>query len=114
MSVGTNGEGVTAPNIRAEHDDREVETVPGLRRPSPDRGLRELSRRLAEEYDAIPLPEISRIVQDAVTTLTGPGHDWDGTREGLPTFIEVVEFLAREDLELLRGGASQSQSQKRL
>jgi hypothetical protein len=88
--------------------------VPGLRRPTPDRGLRELTRRLAEEYDQIPLPEISRIVQEAVTAATGPGHSWGGTREGIPTFIEVVEFIAREDLELISGAAGESQSQRRL
>jgi hypothetical protein len=83
--------------------------MPGLRRPTPDSGILDLTRRLAEEYVSIPLPAISRVVQDAVTATTGPNGQWGGTREGIPTFVEVVEILAREDLEL-----GKSKTQKRL
>jgi hypothetical protein len=74
--------------------------MPGLRRPTPERGILDLTRRLAEEYEAVPLPEISRVVQEAVAAATGPSGMWGGTREGIPAFVEVVEVLAREDLEL--------------
>jgi hypothetical protein len=73
--------------------------MPGLRRPTPDSSILDLTRRLGEEYDSIPLPEISRVVHEAVSAATGPGGMWGGTREGIPTFVEVVEVLAREELE---------------
>jgi hypothetical protein len=73
--------------------------MPGLRRPTPAKHVLDLTRRLAEEYDAIPLPEVSRIVQDAVSATTGPNGKWDGTPEGIPAIVEVIEILAREDLD---------------
>lgn len=71
----------------------------GLHRPTPARRVRELARRLAEEYVTIPLPEISRVVYEAEGTVMGPDGHWYGTPEGIPAVIEVIELVAREELD---------------
>jgi hypothetical protein len=73
--------------------------MPGLRRPTPAKRVLDLTRRLAEEYDAIPLREVSRVVQEAVAATSGPNGKWDGTTAGIPVIVEVIEILAREDLD---------------
>jgi hypothetical protein len=73
--------------------------MPGLRRPTPAKQVLELTRRLAEEYDTLPLAEVSHVVQQAVTTTNGQGDDWSGTRDGIPAVLEVIEILARESLD---------------
>jgi hypothetical protein len=70
----------------------------GLPRPTPDAQVLELTRRLAEDYVSIPLPEVSRVVKDAVTTATGD-DEWSGTAAGIPAIVDVIEVLAREDLD---------------
>lgn len=72
--------------------------MPGLRRPTPAKRVLDLTRRLAEDYDSIPLPEVSRAVQEAAAVTTGSDGSWAGTREGIPAIVEVIEQLAREDL----------------
>jgi hypothetical protein len=71
----------------------------GLRRPTPAKRLVELTKRLAEDYDSVPLPEVSRIVHDAAATATGGDGDWTGTPAGVPAIVEVIEHVAREDLD---------------
>jgi hypothetical protein len=73
----------------------------GLRRPTPAKQILDLARRLAEEYVSIPLPEVSRVVHDAAT-VTEAERDWSGTAEGIPALIEVLEAVAREDLDQIR------------
>jgi hypothetical protein len=73
--------------------------MPGLRRPPPGKLILELTRALAEDYDTVPLTEVSRIVKDAVTTATGPDGGTATKAAGIPTLIAVIEYLAREDLD---------------
>jgi hypothetical protein len=76
--------------------------MPGLRRPTPRSLVLDLTKQLAEDYDSIPLPTVTRVVRDAVATTTGPDGQWDVKPEGIPAVITVIEHLAREDLEQLR------------
>lgn len=76
----------------------------GLARPTPDAQILELTRRLAEDYASIPLPEVSSVVKDAVTAVTD-GGEWAGTAAGIPAIVEVIELLAREDLDATIVGA---------
>jgi len=73
----------------------------GLRRATPAKQILELTRRLAEDYDAIPLPDVSRVVQDAITTATARGEVW-GPTDGSPGIVDVIKQLACEDLEGMR------------
>jgi hypothetical protein len=75
--------------------------MPGLRRAKPIGLVLDLTKQLAEDYDSIPLPEVTRIVGDAVATTTGPDGRLDANAEGLPAVIAVIEHLAREDLDQL-------------
>lgn len=70
----------------------------GLHRPTPDAQVIELTKRLAEDYPSIPLPEVSRVVKDAVATVIGD-TGWAGTPAGIPAIVDVIELLAREDLD---------------
>jgi hypothetical protein len=74
----------------------------GLRRSTPAKQIAELTRRLAEEYVSVPLPDVSRIVNDAAAIATGPDGDWGGTTDGIPAIVEVIDHLAREDLDGIR------------
>jgi hypothetical protein len=76
----------------------------GLPRPTPAKAIIELARRLAEDYDSVPLPEVSRAVHDAALVTNAPGEDWAGTAEGIPAIIDVIEALAREDLDEMAAG----------
>jgi hypothetical protein len=80
----------------------------GLPRPSPSKQIVELAQRLAEDYVLIPLPEVSRVVHDAALVTAAPGEDWAGTAEGIPAILDVIEQLAREDLDDLAAGALRS------
>lgn len=76
--------------------------MPGLSHPTPERQIIDLTRRLAEDYHRIPLPEVSRVVKAAAVVATGDDADrWAGTPAGLPAIIDVIEHVAREDLETL-------------
>jgi hypothetical protein len=72
-----------------------------LPRPTPAKQIVELAQRLAEDYDSIALPDVARVVHDAAQTTTGPDGDWAGTPEGIPAILDVIELLAREDLDLM-------------
>jgi hypothetical protein len=72
--------------------------MPGLRRRSPTSLLPDVSRRLAEEFPGIPLPDVARVVQDAAATVIGADGEWAGTPQGVTPVVEVIEHVAREDL----------------
>jgi hypothetical protein len=57
-----------------------------------------LSRRLAEEFPGVPLPDVARIVQEAAATVIGADGEWAGTPQGVTPAVEVIEHVAREDL----------------
>lgn len=80
--------------------------MPGLRRAAPSRLVLELTQQLAEDYDSIPLPEVNRVVRDAVATTTGPDGRLDANAEGMTAVIAVIEHLAREDLDQLQAEAA--------
>lgn len=81
--------------------------MPGLRRAAPSRLVLDLTKRLAEDYDSVPLSTVTRVVRDAVTTTTGPEGRLDAKAEGIPAVIAVIEHLAREDLDQLRTAQGQ-------
>ena len=62
-----------------------------LRRPSPAARLLDLTRLLAEDYDSVPLPIVTRAVQEAAS-LVRPSKKADGSS------VALVERLAREEL----------------
>ena len=69
-----------------------------VRRPKAIDAVLDLTRRLAEEFDAIPVPMVTDTVKSAVAAVRLFGDD---VVESLPT----VERLAREDLAALRDAA---------
>ena len=71
-------------------------------RPTSLEPVLSLARNLAEEFDTVPLPMVSRAVKSAVqaTSLFG-----DNIAESLPT----IERIAREDLIALRETAAEQQ-----
>lgn len=73
----------------------------GLPRPTPAKAIHELTRRLAEDYEQIALPEVSRAVTSAAQWVHGLDRSWSGTAEGIPALVEVIEQLARESLDTL-------------
>jgi hypothetical protein len=73
--------------------------MPELRRPTPSTLVPELTRRLAEDYHSLPLPEVSRVVREAFASVAGPDGRWEGTPEGIPAAMAVIEQVAREDLD---------------
>jgi hypothetical protein len=78
----------------------------GLPRPTPAKAILDLTRRLAEDYDDIALTEVAHAVQGAAETVNGIDADWSGTTEGIPALLDVIEQLAREDLDALATGAT--------
>lgn len=72
-----------------------------LLRPDTDTQILDLTRRLAEDYFLVPLPEVSRVVREAAEAATG-GGDFSGTPQGIPEIIAVIEHVAREDLDEVR------------
>ena len=58
----------------------------------------DLARRLAEEFDMVPLPIVSRTVRAAAEAAAVFGED-------VATSIAAVEQRAREDLAALRDAA---------
>ena len=71
-------------------------------RPNSLAPVLDLARNLAEEFETVPLPMVSRAVKSAVqaTSLFG-----DSIAESLPT----IERIAREDLIALRDTAAEQQ-----
>jgi len=74
--------------------------VPAVRRPNPRALLLELTRRLAEEFDTLPIPTVTAAVQSAVgaTELFG---------DEVVESIETIERIAREDLAAVSAAAAE-------
>jgi hypothetical protein len=66
-----------------------------VRRPSPKALVVDLTRRLAEEFDAVPLPTVTRAVRGAAQAVTLFGED-------IRDAMDTVEQIAREDLLAIR------------
>jgi hypothetical protein len=65
--------------------------VPAIRRASPDARVLDLTRRLAEEYAAVALPDVRRAVREAAELV---GWAAAGTAE----MLALIERLARVEL----------------
>jgi hypothetical protein len=74
--------------------------VPVTPRPTPVDQLLELTRRLAEDYDRVPISMVTSTVRAAVGAVRLFGDD---ALASLPT----VEQLAREDLQALQATAAE-------
>ena len=70
-----------------------------VRRPNTRALLLDLTRRLAEEYDALPIPTVTTAVQSAASATALFGDD-------VASSIETIEQLAREDLAAIREAAA--------
>jgi hypothetical protein len=73
--------------------------VPVVHRPDPQTLVIDLTRRLAEEYAAIPIPSVRSAVNSAVAASELFGND-------IAASLETIEQLAREDLNAVRAAAA--------
>ena len=73
------------------------------RRPNPLDLVIDLTRRLAEEYDSVPIPMVTRTVRSATEAARLFGED-------IAASLDTIERIAREDLVAIRD-ASDEQSQ---
>jgi hypothetical protein len=62
-----------------------------------------IARNLAEEFDTVPLPMVSRAVRTAVEAAELFG-------ESLPGALPTIERLAREDLTVVSAGLREQQA----
>jgi hypothetical protein len=69
-----------------------------IRRASPGSRVLDLTRRLAEEYAGVPLPEVRRAVRDAAELVA-----W--AADGSPETLALLERLARVELANLAAAA---------
>jgi phage-related minor tail protein len=74
--------------------------VPAVRRPNPRSLLMDLTRRLAEEFDTLPIPTVTAAVQSAASATELFG---DKVVESL----ETIEQIAREDLAAVSSAAAE-------
>jgi hypothetical protein len=74
-----------------------------VRRPNPLALVLDLTRRLAEEFDTVPIPMVTRTVRSAAeaTRLFG---------DAIADSLDTIERIAREDLVAIRD-AAEEQSQ---
>jgi hypothetical protein len=68
-----------------------VATVPTFHRKSPGSHLLDLTRRLAEDYDVLPLAAVRRSVREAAELVAAAGT-------GVAETIALIERIARDDL----------------
>jgi hypothetical protein len=68
--------------------------VPTFHRKSPGSHLLDLTRRLAEEYDVLPLPDVRRSVREAAELVAATGA-------GVTDTLKLIERIARDDLSAL-------------
>jgi hypothetical protein len=68
--------------------------VPTLHRKSPGSQLLDLTRRLAEDYDMLPLRDIRRSVREAAELVATAGA-------GIAETLTLIERIARDDLTVL-------------
>ena len=69
-----------------------------LRRASVGARILDLTQRLAEDYDAIPLPEVSRVVQEAAAATSRVAAE-STSAAGINIRLEQIERIARGDLD---------------
>lgn len=74
-----------------------------VRRPNPLALVLDLTRRLAEEFDSVPIPMVTRAVRSATDAAKLFGED-------IAASLETIERIAREDLLAIRD-ATDEQSQ---
>jgi hypothetical protein len=65
--------------------------VPTFHRKSPGSHLLDLTRRLAEDYDVLPLRDVRRSVREAAELVATAGA-------GLADTLTLIERIARDDL----------------
>jgi hypothetical protein len=75
----------------------------GLRRCTPAKHILELTRQLAEDYESVPLHEVSRVVRNAVAA-AAPRTDVAVGRSAGPPLVAMIEQLARAELDRLKTG----------
>jgi hypothetical protein len=73
--------------------------VTGVRRPNSRALLIDLSRRLAEEFDVLPIPTVTAAVQAAAAATELFGDD-------VASSIDTIERIAREDLVAVHEAAA--------
>ena len=71
-----------------------------VRRPNPLTLVLDLTRRLAEEFDSVPIPMVTRAVRSAAGASQLFGED-------LAASLETIERIAREDLVAVRETADE-------
>ena len=72
----------------------------GVHRPNPQALLLDLTRRLAEEFDMVPIPTVTSAVQAAASATELFGDD-------VASSLETIEKIAREDLVAVRAAADE-------
>jgi len=71
-----------------------------VRRPNPLALVLDLTRRLAEEFDTVPIPMVTRTVRSAAEATQLFGDDIAGS-------LDTIERIAREDLIAIRAAANE-------
>jgi len=71
-----------------------------VRRPNPHAQLLELTRKLAEEFDSLPIPTVTTAVQSAVSATELFG-------DTIASSLETIEQIAREDLRAVKAAAAE-------
>ncbi|MDQ1706517.1 MAG: hypothetical protein QOF18_2883 [Frankiaceae bacterium] len=74
--------------------------MPAVRRPSPLALVLDLTRRLAEEFDTVPIPMVTSSVKEAVAATKLFGDD-------VASSLRTIEQIAREDLIAVRAAAAE-------
>ena len=69
-----------------------------VRRPNPLALVLDLTRRLAEEFDTVPIPMVTRTVRAAAEATRLFGDD-------IADSLDTIERIAREDLMAIRDTA---------
>ena len=72
----------------------------GVQRPNSLTLVVDLTRRLAEEFDTLPIPTVTTAVRSAANAATLFGS-------GVAGSLELIEKIAREDLIAVRGAAEE-------
>jgi hypothetical protein len=70
------------------------------RRPNPLALVIDLTRKLAEEFDTVPIPMVTHTVRSATEATRLFGED-------IPASIDTIERIAREDLIAIRDAADE-------
>jgi hypothetical protein len=71
-----------------------------VRRPNPLALVLDLTRRLAEEFDSVPIPMVTQTVRSATEAARLFGED-------VADSLDTIERIAREDLAAIRDAADE-------